>query len=163
MASETINIRKETTAKVVMDPKVKAELRAKMVQVLERGHLSGRLNIDDKSKHYEWSSKDPSDVARLTAMGFKVCDNPGLKANALHNDGTSNITVGDVILMEAPLELKEMLDEVNQEIYQRRHGKKSKHEETEFAGRLKQTGLASFNESSSETVDGASLKSIVTG
>jgi hypothetical protein len=163
MASETINVRTTTAAKVVMDPKAKAELRANMVRVLERGHLSGRLDIEKGDRYYEWVSKDPSDIARLKSMGFKMCDDPELAKNSLHNDGTANITIGDVVLMEAPLELKEMLNEVNKEIYQRRHGKSSKQEETDFAGRLKQTGLPSFNESTSDAVDGASLKTIVSG
>lgn len=163
MASETINLRTETTAKVVMDPKAKAELKAKLVRVLERGHLSDRLNIGKTDKHYEWASKDPVDIARLQAMGFKICADPELKQNALHNDGTTNITVGDVVLMEAPHELKELIDEANQEIYRRRHGKHSKQEEKDFEGRIKQTGLPSFNESSSDAVDGASLKTIVSG
>ena len=163
MASEVINVRTETAAKVVMSPEDRAKLKAKLVRVLERGHLSDRLNVNKTDKHYEWVSKDPVDIARLQAMGFKICDDAELKKNALHNDGTSNITVGDVVLMEAPLELKEMIDEANKEIYQRRHGKKTKQEESDFEGRIKQTGLPSFNESSSEAVGGEALKNLVTG
>lgn len=163
MASETINVRTTTTEKVVLDAAAKAAMKAKLVRVLERGHLSDRLNIMKNDKHYEWASRDPVEISRLQAMGFKLCQDEDLKANALHNDGTQNITVGDVVLMEAPLELKELIDDAKKEIYEKRHGKGAKQEEKDFVARINQSGLPTINESSSEAVDGNSLKNLVNG
>lgn len=160
MPAEVINVRTTTASPVVLDEKAKVEMKAKLVRVLERGHLSDRLTITKGDKHFEWVSKDPVDIARLQAMGFKLCQDPDLKANSLHNDGTANISVGDVVLMEAPLELKALLDETKAEMYQQKHGK-VKQEDRDFASRIKTTGLPSINESTTTAIDGQSLKNLV--
>lgn len=126
---------------IVVETETRAQRKARMAQVLDRGIVSDRLNVDlsEQGLHPEWVHKD--DVVKKRALGFKIVDKELLPGRSLHDTGDSHITVGDVVLMACDLETKEIIDEIRKEKYDKIHAPKGgkQKEEREFESQVDKT------------------------
>lgn len=139
----------------------KAEKKARLAQVLERGLTIDRLSVDLPPNLYgEWVPNDESEIARMQTMGF-VMDTEYAPKRALHGSGTGEARVGDVVFMVTSAETKQLIDEIRQEKFIETHGRPNRDkrtakqkEESEF-----QTGspLPTINESASSSVAGQEI------
>ncbi len=142
----------------------RAERKVRMAQVLERGSVANRLNVDLPPELYgEWVPRDHADVHRMEILGFKVDDKYGLK-QSLHSDGTPITQIGDVVFMVTSRENKELLDEIRQEQFERRHGKVGVEEQTvqgeekEVIGQAKKIDLPIIKESTARVAKKAEIE-----
>lgn len=145
----------------------KAQLKAKMVDILDRGVTTSRLDLDVQDDiHYEWCPNNAVEKNRLKTMGFEVLSrSQHLKSgNPLHEGGSDEIIVGDVIAMGCSRARKEALDEIKSERFIAMHGRPGSNkqaEETEFEKRMRETmepaGITSIVESNTANVTGAEL------
>jgi len=105
--------------------KKRAEKKARIARVLERGYIVDRLTVDIPGDlHGEWVAIDQ--VERWEALGFWVDKDYAFKRQ-LHPDGTGDAKagpsrVGDVIFMTCTQEDHEIMEEVKKELYIKRHG-----------------------------------------
>lgn len=115
----------------------RAERKAKLATVLERGFLNDRLAVDLPSDvHGEWIRNDPLEIHRMEAMGFEV-DRVHAPKRAIHDAGTETAVVGDVIFMTCDKETKVMIDEIRHENFIRMNSPRESKEETEFANQVR--------------------------
>ena len=107
---------KDTTAAEAM---TKAQRKAKLAQVLDRGMVSDRLVVKnpDPNKHYEWCRDTEIDIDRWRSLGFEVETEVG---EGLHGKGDNRRVVGDAILMSCLRENFEILGELKAERIARR-------------------------------------------
>ena len=102
---------------------LRAERKAKFARILERGVLVDRLAVDlPPNVHGEWCSNDPVEIERLRGLGFEI-DTKYAPARRLHDKGTNESIVGDVIHMTCDMETWEILQEIRKEKFQELHGK----------------------------------------
>lgn len=102
----------------------KGELKAKLAAVMDRGIVSDRLNVDlPPDIHGEWVRRDPLEIKRLEALGFKI-DDKFATNRGIHSDGSNSAIIGDVIFMICPKEVKEIIDEIRTEAVIKQHTKK---------------------------------------
>jgi len=137
--------------------KAKAEAKARMLTLLDRGVTNDRLLVPLPSDTYgEWVPNNPSDVARFESMGFKI-DDTYAKSHAIHGSNR----VADIIFMTCPMYVKEAINEIRAERFEKLHGKpdvKTKRElkeERDFRGK---SDLPVVNSSVQETVDGDAIR-----
>ncbi len=121
--------------------KKRAEKKARIARVLERGYIVDRLTVDLPGElHGEWVAIDQ--IERWEALGFWV-DKEHAHKRALHPDtqepaAAGPSRVGDVIFMTCLQEDFEIMQEVKKEMYAERHGspadkkRKMQEEEREF-------------------------------
>lgn len=135
--------------------KLRAEKKAVLARVLDRGIIIDRLHVDlPEGVHGEWVHNSKLAIAEKEALGFEV-DTQYATSNALHKDGEGGTVVGDAIFMVCPKETKELIDEVRRDNFVRMHGKdgKGQREEREFASQTEQAlGLPVVDESRSRTM-----------
>ena len=141
----------------------KSAKKARLAEVLDRGFISYRLNLDylDKSIHGEWARNDPNEIARLNALGFspykgEVDPNLGLKKEA---DGTYR--VGDVILMCTDKETKELLDEIKADRIKKLHGTKPQQAEEQGFNKEIDYGIKPIHDSRIEEVGADQILSAI--
>ena len=118
----------------IKQKKDRADIKARLAVVLERGIVNDRLFVAlPPDVHGEWVPNNKEEIYRMEAMGFKI-DLEYAKKRALHNDGTDASIVGDVIHMTCPRVVKEVIDEIRKEKFDAMHNpKKGKQkEEREF-------------------------------
>jgi hypothetical protein len=153
---------------IALDRKLtKAQLKAKMVDILDRGVTTSRLDLDVQDDiHYEWIPNNAAEKNRMRTLGFEVLSRKEhLKSgNPLHEGGADEIIVGDVIAMGCSKVRKQALDEIKSERFIAMHGKAGSNvqaEETEFSKRMKEqlepAGITSIVESSTSNITGAEL------
>jgi len=95
--------------------------KARIAQVLDRGMTNARLTVPLPNSLYgEWVLNDPIEIDRFRAMGFEK-DTKYAINRGLHGSGGEAI-VGDVVFMIAPIEVKEIMDELRADQYKRKHG-----------------------------------------
>lgn len=136
--------------------KLRADKKARIARVLERGYIVDRLAIELPANLYgEWVPFDQ--IERWEALGFQV-DKDFAHKRQLHPDGSGNkesgtARVGDVIFMTQPMEDHEIMEEVRQEMFVRTHGspnqkeRLAQQEEREFEGIVEdQIGLSVIDE-----------------
>lgn len=117
---------------VVKPGQSKAEMKARLVQVLERGMVHDRMMVPLPSDvHGEWVRNDPLEIARMQTLGFQI-DHEYAPKRALHSDGTSAAVVADVIHMICPKEVKETIDEIRHEQFHRLNAPKAAKEDREL-------------------------------
>lgn len=98
------------------------EYEAKMIEILERGDIPDRLNVElPDDMHGEWVSNDPVSITRKKTLGFDI-DTKHAAKNAMHNDGSGNPIIGDVIHMTIPRSRYEILERIKQKRYNEQHG-----------------------------------------
>lgn len=103
----------------------RAEHKAKLAQILDRGMVQDRLHVELPVDMYgEWVPDDPLEVHRMQLMGF-VIDTEYAVKRGLHSVGGTEARIADVVFMVTQRETKELIDEIRAEQYEAAHGKKS--------------------------------------
>lgn len=137
-------------------PETKAQKKARLAAVLDRGFVNYRLQTDrilPKDTYGQWVRNDANEIANYEALGFEVYKGDG---GNKAQDGTHR--VGDVILMYTSKEQKELLDEVQRDKYNRVHGlRTSQIEEENFKRNVREDGITPVVESRVEEVDGQTI------
>ena len=160
----------KTNSTIALDRSMsKSDLRAKMVEILDRGVTSDRLHLDvDPDIHYEWIPNKTEDINTYKTYGFEVLSRKYVRGgNPLHEQGGDEIIVGDVIAMGCSKARKEVIDEIRLERFTAMHGKpgsNTQKEEGDFsnaARTLKEAGIDHFAESKTESVSGAELEAAI--
>jgi hypothetical protein len=141
--------------KRVMSPEERAQKKARLAVLLDRGFIQDRLKVplpDDL--HGEWVRNDPIDIQRLRTLGFEV-DTQYATSRSLHNDGTGSAVIGDVIFMTTSRENKELIDEIRHEQFLRSNSPRKAREEKQFEDKTaKDTGgqIPTFTDSTQRTM-----------
>ncbi len=94
---------------------------ARMVQVLDRGHVIDRFRVPDAAPgvHYEWHKDDPYTHARLTQKGFVIDDDLAKTSGFVHTDGAGNARIADVRCYSIPKWKHEVLQKIEEEAVKR--------------------------------------------
>lgn len=142
---------------VAQDPaeikRLRAEKKAKIMRVLERGQVVDRLQVELPGNLYgEWIPDDKQEIARMQLLDFWVDDKYATQ-RALHDKGDGRSIMGDTVFMVCERETKEIIDEIRREQFEVRNGKpgavtKSQGEEKEFASQTKTLGIGPVVEES---------------
>lgn len=155
VAPEVQNIVERTAAEEFRSLS-KAEKRARLVNVLDRGLVNSRLYVELPSElHGEWVSKDPVEIARMQAMGFEI-DTQYAKKNAINKTGEGYNAMGDVIFMTAPIEVKEIIEELRLQKYLEMNGPPNRGKNTQQAEEkevISNASLPTITESSESSVN----------
>jgi hypothetical protein len=163
-----INLTPSTTTSLTNAPPSdaeKAQYKAKLAQVLERGIVVDMLQVPLPSDvHGEWCSRDPNAITRLEILGYKV-DTEYATKKSLNDHGDGSAVVGDVIFMTIPKWKKQMIDDVARQRYYETHikDKRKQKEERDFEaanrgiGMPLESGKGSLVGSSTAEVDGSSI------
>lgn len=138
-----------------------AEKKSLIARVLERGIIIDRCTVDLPDGVYgEWVADDPVEISRMQLLGFekdtKYASDRSTNAGA---DGVSKI--GDVIYMTAPIEVKETIDMVRAEMYERANpvSEKQQKEERDFQRLADKSGLPVIDESDVASAREAEIRS----
>lgn len=140
---ETVIVRTDVKAETLdkieaKTPESRAQHKARLVQVLERGVVHDRLKVElPPSVYGEWVRRDPLEINRMRMLGFDV-DTEYAPKRALHSDGTGAAGVADVIFMTTSRQNKDIIDEIRQDQINRLNSKpgdniQNAKEEQEFA------------------------------
>lgn len=150
-------------------PESREQRKARLATVLERGYVADRLKVDlPDDKYGEWVPDDPAEVHRMEILGFEIDSQYGLK-RSLHGDATPMTKIGDVVFMVTSKENKELLDEIKEEQFERRHGKpgdevrKTQGEEKEFTSPAHQIGVPVIEESTTKVARKAEIEAVLGG
>jgi hypothetical protein len=120
----------------------KAEFKARVARVFERGMIVDRLYVDLPPEwHGQWSSTDPSEIARLELLGFQI-DTEFAPKRKLNDKADGSAIVGDVVHMIQPKWMHEILEEKRKQIYFETHLKKRQKEESDFVANQAAIGEA---------------------
>lgn len=150
---------------VVAQALSKAELKKRIAEIYDRGVVGDRLHVD-LPPHIvgQWVPNDQQAVYRMESMGYTV-DTEFAPRRRLHDKGDGASYVGDVIHMIAPREVRDVIDEVKRERYDRIHAKSGKQkEETDFESSqrtLSTAGIGTINESKTHSVNKDDIKRII--
>lgn len=128
----------------------KIEMKARIAEVLDRGVVGDRLFVDlPPDMDGQWVPRDQQAMFRMEALGYQV-DTKWAPARRLHDKGDGASHVGDVVFMVAPKIIREVIDEVKRDRYNRIHAPKGgkQKEEKDF-------------EAQNQQVAGAGISSIV--
>ena len=148
------------------------ELKAIMVEILDRGLVQDRLYVPLKDGlHGEWVPNYSNDINEKKLLGFEIADSTVHVANAIEQISTDSkgteIIAGDTVYMVCSSTRKEVLDEIRHERFIAMHGKKgdkSQAEEKEFEAQnkgLKKHGIGTINESTTEVVTGTDIQNML--
>lgn len=141
--------------KKVMSLEERAQRKARLAVLLDRGIVSDRLTVELPPEiHGEWNRNDPLEIQRLRTLGFEV-DTKYAPARALHNDGTGSAVVGDVVFMITSRENKELIDEIRHEQFSASNSPRKAREEKQFEEKTgKDTGgqIPTFTDSTQKSV-----------
>lgn len=133
------------------------EFKKRVAQILDRGFAVDRLHVDLPPHLYgEWVSRDQQAIHRMELLGFKI-DTEYARARRLHDGGDGASYVGDVVFMVAPREVKEAIDEVRRDVYNRTHLKRQR-EDSEFVERNKELGMPPIANSTLTNVSGPEIE-----
>jgi hypothetical protein len=124
-----------------------AEMKQRIARVLERGIIIDRATVQLPEGLYgEWVADDPVEISRMKLLGF-VEDTEHAVDRATNSDGTGVSKLGDVIFMTAPMAVKEMIDAVRTEMYEKANPVKDKQkEERDFQANADKSGLPVISE-----------------
>lgn len=154
VVSPTGSVESTLTEEQIHTSMSRAEKRARVLRVLERGIVADRTTVENLPPHLhgEWVSRDLMDIERMRALGFWIDDKYAVK-RALHSDGTNSSVVGDTVYMVCLKEDKQLIDEIRYEQYIRMHGSPAEKqaagikEEKEFKTQMEGSGLPVIEES----------------
>lgn len=145
----------------------KNQLKAVMVDILDRGVTSSRLDLDVQPDiHYEWIPNNAVEKNRMRTLGFEVLSRHKhlVSGNPLHEGGGDEIIVGDVIAMGCSKARKDVLDEIKSERFIAMHGRpgnKTQAEEKEFTEKMNQqlepVGISATVDSNTTSLTGNEL------
>jgi hypothetical protein len=153
---------KTDAEKEVAQKKLEAKLR---VQVLDRGVVNQRLNVDLPSDVYgEWVTNTKDEIYRMESMGFEI-DSQYAPSRALHSEGDGKSIVGDVVFMTCPKVVKESIDKIRRTEYMAMNmKKKTMREESNFIRTNAEQGLgegSSLVESEASLVSGTEIGQMI--
>lgn len=135
---------------VIASPETREQKKARRAQVLDRGQLGDRLQVDLPPDLYgEWVPNNTVDVFRKRAMGFEI-DEVHARKRAMHDKGDAASYVGDCVFMTCSMEDKEILDEIRKDRYDKTHnprGGRQKEERDFLSSQASNTKDASIVES----------------
>ncbi len=137
-----------------------ADKKAIIARVLERGIIIDRCTVDlPKHLYGEWVSEDPIEISRMQLLGFEK-DTTYATDRSINASGDGVSKIGDVVYMTAPVEVKEIIDAVRAEMYERANPTKDKQkEEKDFQRLADKTGLPVIDESSVDAAREADIRS----
>jgi hypothetical protein len=124
------------------------EKRAFFVQVLSRGVLNDRLNtagVVAEDRKALWIRERDEDIQRILALGGRLETSEESGEKGLHGTADNRIRVGDVVLMSVPREDYELLQDIKQDQTRDRLTAARR----EAVGKMRETGLEVFDNSSS--------------
>lgn len=109
----------------------RAERKARIAQVLERGIVVTRLAVDlPNDLHGEWVRNSGEDIQRMKLLGYDM-DSKHATNRALHSEGDGKSIVGDCIFMTCSREEYDLAQEVKQDMFDRTHGTSSSSTQSE--------------------------------
>jgi len=137
-----------------------ADRKSIIARVLERGIIIDRATVDlPKHLYGEWVADDPVEISRMQLLGFEK-DTQYATDRSSNADGSGVSKIGDVIYMIAPIEVKEIIDAVRSEMYQRANPVKDKQkEEKDFQRQADKSGLPVIAESDITTAREQEIRS----
>jgi hypothetical protein len=156
-------------AGTVATPKIsRAERKARLAMVLERGSVNPRLEVKLPPHLWgEWIAADPNEIMRMEALGYRI-DTEFAPSRALHTKGERGSLVGDVIFMTTERENYELIQEVYRDQYERLNhpkrqsdGSTTQREEKEVAESLKRQGLVPINASDQHEARKAEIEAVL--
>lgn len=112
------------------------ELKGRLAAVLDRARTTQRMHVKLPPELYgEWVKNDPIEIAEKQQLGFEIDKQYAINRgfNATGAEGES--VVADVIFMTAPRQVKDVLNQIEQERIRDRHEKRGNmhKEERDFA------------------------------
>jgi hypothetical protein len=96
----------------------RAERKAVLAQLLDRGLVNARLEVKDADPnfYYMWAREDDTDLQRLFSLGFELVPKTSEKeAEHLHGTADNLRRLGDVVCVRTPKENHELIEEVKTE------------------------------------------------
>ena len=117
----------------------RAERKAVLAQLLDRGLVNSRLEVKDAEPgwYYMWAREEDTDLQRLFALGFELVPKTEESAQDLHGTGDNLRRLGDVVLVRTPEENHQLIEEIKTE----RKAKKSLMGKREYLSRAKKHGV----------------------
>lgn len=106
------------------DPALLEKLKARFVQILDRGFTNDRLDVklpDDM--HGEWVLNDPLVIQQYKEIGFDL-DTEYAKANGIMSNGDGSVVMGDVVFMTCRKELKDFFNQVERDRFKQAYSRK---------------------------------------
>ena len=148
-----------TSSATVLKELSRSEKKARIATILDRGMVGDRLNVNLPNDTYgEWVPRDNVEIYRMQSLGFEI-DKEYARTRALHSDGTDGSSVvGDVIFMTCPKEVKELIEEIKRDNYDRVNAPKRSKEEIDFEASLKKSNEVPVINSSMSSVDKDEIK-----
>lgn len=158
MANRPVDINLTSTNAPTQEDETLEQYAARMIQVLDRGHVIDRFKVDaPPGTHVEWHKDDPFTHARLTAKGFVPDDELAARSGFVHTDGAGNPRIADVRLYKLPKAKYEILQKIEEERVKR--AQDPRRADRDFMETLRQEG--GFDEvvanSSTEQVKGLQI------
>lgn len=131
--------------------------KRQVAEIYERGLVGDRLHVElPKELVGQWVPNDPQSIYRMEALGY-VIDNKFATKRRLHDKGDGAAYVGDVVHMIAPRQIRDVVEKIKRERYDRIHGKPGRQkEERDFEANqqtIASSGISTINESDAETVE----------
>lgn len=142
------------------------ELKNRVAEVYERGVVGDRLHVDLPPELVgQWVPNDQQAIFRMESMGF-IIDKKFAPARRLHDKGDGASYVGDVVHMIAPRIVRDVIDEVKRDRYQRVNAPKGgkQKEEKDFEAQqqtVSSAGIGTIAESKQHLVDTNAIKAAV--
>lgn len=146
----------------------RAERKARLATVLERGSVNPRLEVKLPPHLWgEWIAADPNEIMRMETLGYKI-DTEFAPQRALHTKGDRGSLVGDVIFMTTERENYELIQEVYRDQYERLNhpkrqsdGSTTQREEEEVIASIKRQGLVPINVSEQHEARKADIEAVL--
>jgi hypothetical protein len=151
----------DSASEQVTPQETRAQRKARLAQVFDRGAIGDRLHVDLPSGYRgEWVPTNDGgiNVNRKKALGFWIDNEFAKKHSELHDKGDSGSHVGDVVFMVCTAETAEILDEIRRERYNEVHNPKGgkQKEELDYLRQADEETVPSAQ----STVDSASIVDI---
>lgn len=142
------------------------ELKNRVAEVYERGVVGDRLHVDLPPELVgQWVPNDQQAIFRMESMGF-IIDKKFAPARRLHDKGDGASYVGDVVHMIAPRIVRDVIDEVKRDRYQRVNAPKGgkQKEEKDFEAQqqtVSSAGIGTIAESKQHLVNTSAIEAAI--
>jgi hypothetical protein len=150
--------------KVPTDDMTRAQKKARLIQVLDRGVTHDRLKVDLPPDVYgEWVPNDTTEIAYKESLGFEM-DTKYAPNRALHNRGDGKPIVGDCVFMVTSMEQHLLIEEIRREQYDKlNHKDKKQREERQYETLVDKQGggVSAMHEGSVNEARKAELEQIL--
>jgi hypothetical protein len=131
--------------------------KKRVAEVYERGVVGDRLHVELPPELVgQWVPNDTQAIYRMEALGYTI-DTKFAPSRRLHDKGDGASYVGDVVHMIAPRIIRDIIDDVKRDRYNRIHAKSGKQkEEKDFEANNAQVasaGIKTISDSRQHSVD----------